>query len=68
MLSSMMRHQFGKGGRRKKFRQNMLSSMIQFLVKKSAVKNQDRKTFSVARRDINLGKEEPEKISTKYAQ
>ena len=51
MLSSMMRHKFGKGGAGENFGklcQWERRSMMQFLVEKSAVKNQDRKTCSVA--------------------
>ena len=64
----MMQFPVEKSGAKKSNTQSMLSSEMQFLVEKSAVENQLRKTCPVAWCDINLGKVEPEKISAKHAQ
>ena len=64
----MMQFPVEKSGAKKSNTQSMLSSEMQFLVEKSAVENQLRKTCPVAWCDINLGKAEPKKFPAKQAQ
>ena len=64
----MMQIPVEKPGANNSITQSMLSSDMQFLVAKSAVENQLRKTCSVTWFVINLGKEEPENICAKRAE
>ena len=62
MLSGMMHLPVEKPGATKSITQSFLSSKMQFLVERSAVKNELRTSCSVAWCDINLETLEPKKI------